>query len=116
MKSGRVCERNSGQFSGRARTRIADLLALLRATEASEKRRLTQGERDARARRLVLHSKRREQTSARLASCTRGLAPHRPTRRMSATSRFVRVLYSFNAEEAGELSVRAGDLYLLKGA
>jgi len=34
----------------------------------------------------------------------------------SSSSRFVRVLYSFNAEEAGELSVRAGELYLLKGA
>ena len=31
-------------------------------------------------------------------------------------SRFVRVLYSFTAEEEGELSVKAGDLYLLKGA
>ena len=31
-------------------------------------------------------------------------------------SRLVRVLYSFDAEDAGELSVKAGDLCLLKGA
>jgi len=34
----------------------------------------------------------------------------------TSAARFVRVLYSFNAEEAGELSVRAGEVYLLKGA